>query len=57
MNYIKLAEKHGAKFREGDGIYMLWIVLDQEDNFLYDAFFNTQVAAAKAYCLVHNLKG
>ena len=54
-NYIELAEKHGAKFYHSEGDPVLFTVLDQQDNFLYDAYFRTKEAAAKAYCLVHRL--
>ena len=56
MKYIEIAEKHGAKFYQYTFLPGLWIVLDQNDNFLWDSYFKNKEAAAKAYCLVHKLE-
>lgn len=54
--WLTVAIERGAKITKRTTEPRLWVVLDQKDTWLWDAYFNTAEAAARAYCHYHGYK-
>jgi hypothetical protein len=53
--WLTVALEHGAKITRSYFYKGLWLVLDQPDTILWNAFFNSAENAARAYCQVHHV--